>query len=74
MNVFLTFSAPVGFVNKSTLPLMDALMSYKNVHIRNNDISRYAEGTILEGWVDTGKIYESEHFLAHVSDYLRFVR
>lgn len=53
---------------------MNALMSYKNVRIRNNDITRYAEGTILEDWIKEGKIYQSQHFLAHVSDYLRFVR
>lgn len=74
MNLFLTFAAPVGFVNQSSLPIIDALMSYKNIYIRNNDIEKYAENTVLEEWIKAGQIYESKYFLAHVSDYLRFLR
>lgn len=61
-------------MNESNLPIIDALLFYPNVNIRNNDITRYAEGTILEDWIKIGKIYKSQYFLAHVSDYVRFIR
>lgn len=73
LEIYLAFSAPIGFLNKSSLPIVDALLSYKNVRIRNCDITRYAEETMLEDWIKIGKIYESQHYLAHVSDYLRFI-
>lgn len=74
LNVVLAFSAPVGFVNTTNLPIIDALMSYGNVRLRNNNITRYAEETVLEEWIKNGKIYESQHFVAHVSDIMRFIR
>lgn len=73
LNVFLTFAAPVGFVNKTDLPLIDILLSYKNVRMRNNDIIKYAEDTVLEDWIRNGLIYDSGFFYAHVSDYLRLI-
>lgn len=55
-------------------PFMDAIMSYPNVNVRNVDIVRYGEGTILEEWIKSDILYESHHFHPHVADYLRLIR
>lgn len=53
---------------------MDAIMSYPNVNVRNSDIVRYGEGTLLEDWIKSGKLYTSMYLKSHVSDYLRLLR
>lgn len=37
LNIFLTFSSPVGFINQTQLPMIDAILSYSNVNVRNID-------------------------------------
>lgn len=72
-DVFLLFKTPVGFLNSTPLPLFDALLSYKNIHLNFLNLEEFAENTPLEQWVKTGKIYNSSHVIRHVSDVLRIL-
>lgn len=74
MNIILTYTSAVGFLNESRLPLIDALLQYKNVNIRNVDLETYPEGTPAEDWIKNGKLFTSKHMIAHVSDFMRLVR
>ncbi len=74
MNVFLTYTSEIGLLNKTRLPLIDALLSYKNIHIRNVDLMTYPEKTPAEDWIKKGLLFESKYMSAHVSDFMRLVR
>ncbi|XP_053695406.1 lactosylceramide 4-alpha-galactosyltransferase [Sabethes cyaneus] len=72
-NAFVLFAAPVGFRNKSQLPLMDALLSYKNVHLRFVNLTTYAQDTPLEDWMKSGEIFRSKYMNSHLSDIMRYL-
>lgn len=74
LNIYLTFSSPVGYVNTTSLPILDAILAYKNVRVRNLNISKYAKDTAAADWILEGKLNNSWHFHAHVSDFIRLVR
>lgn len=74
-NIFVLFASPVGFANDSSLhsPSVHALKAYSNVFFRNVHLWTYAAGTPFQHWMMGGRLFESEHFVAHTSDYLRFL-
>ena len=72
-NVFVLFASPVGFRNKSTLPIIDALLQYPNVHLRFLNITTYAEQTPLSEWMKSGEIFRSSYMNSHLSDILRYL-
>lgn len=72
-DVFLIYSHEVGFFNKTKLPVIDALMSYKNLHLSYVDIFDYSENTPLETWMQGGILFNSSFFVTHSSDILRFL-
>lgn len=74
LRIFLTFSAIVGFLNTSRLPIIDALLSYTNINIRNVDMINYARDTPADMWIKENKMFKSKHLKAHVSDFLRLIR
>ena len=71
--VFLIFSKKVGYFNDSKIPEVDALLSYKNIHINYVDIYEYAENTPLETWMQNGILFNSSYVVTHTSDILRFL-
>lgn len=71
LDVFLLFSFEVGFFNKTPLPLVDNLLSYKNFHMAYFDIVKYAEKSPLGEWFATGEIYKSKFIINHISDIMR---
>lgn len=73
--MFVLFASPVGFRgNASNLPEnIEILKSYPNVHLRNNNVWKYAEGTPLEKWLNTGTLFESKFLFEHMSDVLRYL-
>lgn len=73
LNIFLTFTSPVGLLNKTRIPIVDALYEYNNIFIRNVDLESYTDNTPAVGWVREGKLYQSKHMRAHVSDFMRLV-
>lgn len=70
-DVFLIYSREAGYYNDTPLPLMDAISSYKNVHLRHVDIYEYADNTPLEQWMHSGILFNSTSLLTHTSDILR---
>lgn len=71
LDVFVLFSYEVGYFNKTPLPLIDALLTYKNVFLRQFKVEDYVKQTPLEEWFKTGKISSSRYYVYHVSDILR---
>lgn len=43
-------------VNPRSDPIIDAILSYKNVHFRRVDLMKIAEGTPIEDWLKNGNL------------------
>lgn len=71
--VFLLFSYEVGFFNLTPLPIIDALLSYKNIHLVSLNISEYAKGSPVEIWLQEGTLFHSNFLTVHISDVLRML-
>lgn len=56
------------------MPLIDSILAYKNVNLRNIDLIKYCENTPAEEWIKKGIVYDSKYLTAHVSDLLRLIR
>ncbi|XP_002051688.3 lactosylceramide 4-alpha-galactosyltransferase [Drosophila virilis] len=69
--VFLLFACPTHR-NKS-MPIIDALLSYKNVHFRSLNLDRYAQGTPIADWLKKGDLFKSRYLMFHLSDLLRLL-
>uniref|UniRef100_A0A182SSX3 Alpha 1,4-glycosyltransferase domain-containing protein n=1 Tax=Anopheles maculatus TaxID=74869 RepID=A0A182SSX3_9DIPT len=72
-NVYVLFAAPVGFRNRTTQPILDALLEYRNVHLRYTNLTTYANETPLEEWMESGEIYRSLYLNSHLSDVMRYL-
>ncbi|KAL7741841.1 hypothetical protein ACLKA6_012060 [Drosophila palustris] len=82
--VFVLFAGPTyhhvgnntnssGGSSQRQQPLIDALLSYKNVQFRQLNLWRYATGTPIEEWLNDGKLFRSSYLFSHISDFLRFL-
>jgi len=71
--IFVLFTSQVGFRNSTHLPLIDALLSYPNVHFNYLNLTQYAEHTPLGRWIKTGELYRSAYVNSHTSDILRYL-
>lgn len=71
--VFVLFTSQVGFRNNSPLPIVDALISYPNVHFNYLNLTQYAEHTPLNLWMKTGDLFRSAFVNSHTSDILRYL-
>jgi lactosylceramide 4-alpha-galactosyltransferase len=67
------FTSQVGFRNTTKLPIIDALLSYPNIHLNYLNITKYAENTPLEDWIQTDKLFRSKYVVSHTSDVVRFL-
>lgn len=72
-DVFVLFSNEVKFLNATPTKLIDALLSYHNVHLNYFNIFKYAENSPLEKWMQEGKLFNSSHVVTHTSDVLRML-
>lgn len=59
--------------NQRHQPIIDAILSYKNVHLRQLNLWRYAAGTPIEEWLKDGRLFRSSYLFSHISDFLRFL-
>lgn len=62
--VFVLFASPTyrhhgNGSQQRTQPLIDAILSYKNVQLRQLNLWRYAQGTPIEGWLKDGQLFRS---------------
>ena len=71
--IFVIFTSQIGFRNTSRMPIIDALLSYPNIHLNYINLTRYAENTPLEDWIKTDKLFSSKYLVSHTSDVLRFL-
>ncbi|KAH8376754.1 hypothetical protein KR093_001161 [Drosophila rubida] len=53
--------------------LIDAILSYKNVQLRQLNLWRYASGTPVEDWLNDGALFRSSFLFSHISDFLRYL-
>lgn len=66
------FISPVGLKDDEHFPkYYDKLQSFKNIHWRNVNLWRYAHGTELFDWFQTGKLFNSWYLFEHMSDIVR---
>uniref|UniRef100_A0A1S4HCI6 Alpha 1,4-glycosyltransferase domain-containing protein n=1 Tax=Anopheles gambiae TaxID=7165 RepID=A0A1S4HCI6_ANOGA len=72
-NVYVLFAAPVGFRNRTTQPILDALLAYPNVHLRYVNLTTYANDTPLKEWMARGEILRSQYMNSHLSDVMRYL-
>ncbi|XP_034474400.1 lactosylceramide 4-alpha-galactosyltransferase-like [Drosophila innubila] len=76
-HVFVLFAGPTyrhsDNNSQHQQPLIDALLSYKNVQLRQLNLWRYAKGTPIEDWLNDGKLFRSSYLFSHISDFLRFL-
>lgn len=70
---FVLFTSQVGFRNQSSLPIIDALASYSNIHFNYLNITQYTEHTPLEDWIKNEKLFRSQFLVSHTSDVLRYL-
>lgn len=71
--IFVLFTSQVGFRNTTPLPLIDALLSYPNVHFNYLNLTQYAEHTPLGKWMLRGDLFRSSFVNSHTSDILRYL-
>lgn len=74
-DVFLLFASPVGIYNgtDTTNPIVEALQTYPNIHMRNVNLWTYAHGTPIADWLTDGQLFKSKYLNSHTSDFLRYL-
>lgn len=73
LNIFVTFTADVGFRNTTAMPTIDAVLAYPNVHLNHVDLKKFAAGTEVLKWIIIGVVERSQYNVAHTSDFLRLL-
>ncbi|XP_034474390.1 lactosylceramide 4-alpha-galactosyltransferase-like [Drosophila innubila] len=75
--VFVLFASPRNHPqdNSSGInePLIDAILSYPNVQLRQLNLMRYAADTPIDDWFKDGQLFRSSYMVVHISDLLRLV-
>lgn len=72
-DVFLLYASPKFFNNKSSDPILDSILSYPNVYIRNLNLWTYAADTPIYDWLINDELFSSKYVLSHISDFLRYL-
>lgn len=75
-DVFLLFASPVGLSNStvsSHQAIIDALLTYPNLQMRNVDLWSYARDTPISDWINSGELFLSKYINSHTSDFLRYL-
>ncbi|XP_067627297.1 lactosylceramide 4-alpha-galactosyltransferase [Eurosta solidaginis] len=73
LNVFVLFASPAYRDNNNTIPVIEAILRYPNVHLRNLNLWTYAAGTPMYQWLKEGELFRSNYVLSHLSDFLRYL-
>ncbi|XP_017076005.2 lactosylceramide 4-alpha-galactosyltransferase [Drosophila eugracilis] len=77
--VFVLFAGPTyrisaaGRNNSQPQSLVEAILSYSNVHLRRLSLGSYAAGTPMEEWLQDGRLSSSRYLFSHISDFLRYL-
>lgn len=69
-----TYQIPTARHNDShPQTLVEAILSYSNVHLRRLNLWSYAAGTPIEEWLKDGRLFRSKYLFSHISDFLRYL-
>ncbi|KAG5666937.1 hypothetical protein PVAND_014942 [Polypedilum vanderplanki] len=71
MEVYFIFATNSSGIDMHFSDLIEALLSYKNIHLRFLNPKEFSVGTILEDLFQKDKIKNSSYPVAHLSDILR---
>nr|XP_016945700.1 lactosylceramide 4-alpha-galactosyltransferase [Drosophila suzukii] len=77
--VFVLFAGPTYRIsagvhnNSHPQTLVEAILSYSNVHLRRLNLESYAAGTPMEEWLKDGRLSRSKYLFSHISDFLRYL-
>ncbi|XP_005185262.1 lactosylceramide 4-alpha-galactosyltransferase [Musca domestica] len=71
--VFVLFASPRFKNSNSSDPIIDAILSYKNVYLRNLNLWTYAAGTPVYDLLKDGALFKSYYVLSHISDICRYL-
>lgn len=75
-DVYVLFASPVGYRSRTALDLpksIEVLKKYPNIHLRNNNLWKYAKSTPLEVWLSDGTLSETAFWIEHIPDVLRYL-
>lgn len=72
-SVFVLFTSQVGFRNVTTIPILDALLSYRNINFNYLNLTQYAKETPLDEFMMSGELSRSSYIITHTSDVLRYL-
>lgn len=74
-DIFLLIATPVGFPHDEDQmpPIIKALESYENIHVRYVNLPKFVNNTPVEKWFHTGELLQSSFLHVHVSDFLRLL-
>ncbi|KAH8409418.1 hypothetical protein KR222_003392, partial [Zaprionus bogoriensis] len=73
--VFVLFSSSLHLpkAEDKRFALLNAILSYENVQLRQVNLKRYAKDTPVEQWVAKGQLLRSSFLTEHTSDLLRLL-
>ncbi|XP_034473818.1 lactosylceramide 4-alpha-galactosyltransferase-like [Drosophila innubila] len=71
--VFLLFESPSYLPDDQETPLLDAIQSYQNVHLRQLNIWRYADHTPLKDWIKKADLLRPSFQSEYTSNLIRFL-
>ncbi|KAH8377220.1 hypothetical protein KR093_004324 [Drosophila rubida] len=69
--IFVLIACPT--IRQQTDPILDAMLSYKNVKFRYVNLWRFAEGTPVEEWLKKDDLFRSRYLMVNISDLLRLL-
>lgn len=72
-DVFVLFASPTYLQNEVPYGVVESILKYKNVFLRNCNPWKFTKNTPAERFFQKGEIFKSKHSVAHVSDLLRIL-
>jgi lactosylceramide 4-alpha-galactosyltransferase len=73
LNIFVLFTSQVRLKNLTRTPEVEAILSYKNVHLNSIDVIKFSIGTIFEEFFLKNALNTSLFKVEHTSDIVRIM-
>ncbi|XP_055375747.1 lactosylceramide 4-alpha-galactosyltransferase [Condylostylus longicornis] len=73
LDIYVLFASPKILNNQTITPILESILSYPNVYLRNVNLWSYAADTPIYEWFKDGKLFKSKYIYSHVSDFLRYL-
>lgn len=62
-----------GEIELKMSPVIEAILSHRNVHLRTLNLNEFSIGTPFEDFIQSGELLESKFIVTHTSDVLRLL-